>query len=122
MSKNLLTPTASLFNNIMANSQHPVPEVGMGATILFYTDRKAATVIEVSVSGKQIVVCEDKAVRIDNNGMSEVQEYRYEAGSTVYTEVFTLRRNGRWVVEGENLHTGRSLILGVRNHYHDYNF
>jgi hypothetical protein len=37
----------NLMNRIAETAKPPVPEVGMGATILMYSDRHAATVIEI---------------------------------------------------------------------------
>ncbi|HAM16020.1 MAG TPA: hypothetical protein DCP91_09235 [Eggerthellaceae bacterium] len=53
-------------------------EVGMGATEMMYSDRHAYTVQKI-VSDKRIIVTRDKAVRIDNNGASDIQEYEFES-------------------------------------------
>ncbi len=55
-----------------------LPTVGMGATIHVGSDSYPATVIQVTRNGKRLVIQEDIAIRIDNNGMSESQEYTYE--------------------------------------------
>ena len=52
--------TGSFINNMMQDSLHPVPEVGMGATQLMWTDRSAGTIIEVSKSGKKLVFQRDE--------------------------------------------------------------
>lgn len=43
----------SFFNQLMSNNAS-VPEVGKGATIMYYTDRSVAEVIEVSEDGKTV--------------------------------------------------------------------
>ena len=57
----------------------PEPVVGMGATILLWTDRHAATITEVFVLGKYtyVKVRQDTSKRIDKNGMSEDQDYEF---------------------------------------------
>lgn len=76
------------------------PEVGMGATIRGYTDRIAATVVQVEKNKAglvtKVVVQEDKAYRLDNNGMSEVQDYRYEPNPMGAQHVFTRRSDGKF--------------------------
>jgi hypothetical protein len=108
--------------NRMMNALAPnfQPEVGMGATVCSYTDRKAYTVVEVWHA--LVVVQEDRAIRTDTNGMSECQSYRYEANPEGVKLTFTLRRDGRWVLKGESLKGGAVLNLGDRNAYHDYSF
>ena len=53
-------------------------EVGMGATEMMYSDRRAYTVQKI-ISDKRIVVTRDKVTRIDRNGPSEDQKYEYES-------------------------------------------
>ncbi len=118
---NLTKPTNSLFSNIMANSQHPTPEVGMGATRLGWTDRHPYTIIEV-LGPKRIKVQSDNATRVDKNGMSECQEYLYEPDPTGGVEEVTLRKNGRWVTKGESQGQGTAFALGYRKKYHDFSF
>ena len=113
--------TGSFINNLMQDSQQPVPAVGMGATQLSWTDRKAATIIEVSKSGKKVMVQQDKATRKDTNGMSDSQSYVYRRNPNGYTEEYSLRKNGRWVRVGDDLN-GSSLLIGYREEYYDYSF
>lgn len=96
------------------------PEVGMGVTRLGYTDRSPFTVLKV-ISERMIVVQEDKAIRMDTNGMSECQEYRYERdpNGTIYT--LTKRKNGRWAIKGTN-GKGTGWQIGERLAYYDYSF
>ena len=107
-------------------SRQPFPEVGMGATIMMYTDRHAATGAVLDLSGMGDIKCigirRDKAIRIDGNGMSTEQRYRYEPNPSAPLEFYTLRRNGCWVKKGEKSHNGTAIVLGVREEYHDYSF
>lgn len=112
----------SFVNSVQGNSAQRTPEVGMGATILMWSDRQAATIIEVSKSGKSILVREDNAKRVDNNGMSDAQTYEYSANVNGRVTEFTLRRNGRWVRKGESQKGGQRVAIGYRDHHYDYSF
>lgn len=113
--------TNSLVNLITANA-NTVPEVGMGATILSWTDRHAATIVEVSKSGKSIVVQEDNAKRVDTNGMSDAQNYEHTPNTDAPRITYTLRKNGQWVRQGDPLKGGGRLRVGVRDHHFDFSF
>ena len=95
------------------------PEVGMGCTMGIGSDSYAGTIIEVSRTGHRVVVQCDKATRTDNNGMSGSQEYQYEPNPNGRTEVFTRRRNGRYLARGTTYHY---LALGYRRQYQDPSF
>ena len=71
--------TGSLVNALYALESVKVPNIGDGATILSWTDRHPATVIDVEEKGKYVYVTtqEDRARRVDNNGFSENQKYLY---------------------------------------------
>lgn len=113
----------SLTNNFMADSNgHVKPEVGMPATLLYWSDRKPATVTRVSPSGREVTVQRDRSKRIDDNGMSEGQVYEYERDPHAVSEVFTLRKNGRWVEKGRKMGQGLRLGLGYREEYYDFSF
>lgn len=110
------TETGSMVNHLMSGTiGAPEPTVGMGATILCWTDRHAATIVKVTSS--QIHVRRDRAIRVDNNGMSEVQQYTYEQDPTADVEVFRKTKRG-WRKTGG----GASLRIGDRAEYHDYSF
>lgn len=114
--------TGSLVNHLMGESTSPEPAVGLGATILYWSDRHPATVVEVSKSGKAITVQEDNAKRTDNNGLSESQEYEYSENPNGRKMVFSLRKNGAWVEKNSSMQNGVRLLLGSRNKYYDYSF
>jgi hypothetical protein len=108
------TETGSLINHVMSQSQASVePYVGMGATVLMWTDRKAGTVIKVTKT--QVHVQMDIATRTDSNGMSECQSYTYKPDPHGRVGVFRKTkkgwRSGAW-----------GLAIGIRRHYHDYSF
>lgn len=103
------------------DSVYPVPQVGMGATELLFSDRHPYTIIKVN-SPKKITLQQDRAVRIDQNGLSEIQEYRYEPDTQGPTRVATLRKNGRWITQGESIKNGAAFALGYREEYYDFSF
>ncbi len=107
----------NIMNRIAEDFKPAVPEVGMGATLMMYSDRHAYTITKIE--GNKLWAVQDKAIRTDDNGMSDSQSYRYEPG-TGEPEVFTLRKDGRWH-EGTTL-KGSVLQVGERDHYYDHGF
>ena len=123
---NIGTQTNSLVNHLLSGSKSPEPVVGMGCTLLHWTDRSPATVIEV---GKNyIVVQADNFVRTDKNGFSESQKYEFTANPNGATYTFKFWK-GRWqsahISESGRLvmsKDGSGISLGQRGAYHDFTF
>ncbi len=107
------TETGSLINHIESRFAQPTPEVGMGATILGWTDRYPATIVKVTPC--QVHVQEDFAVRTDSNGMSESQEYEYSPNPKAHVEIFRKTKRG-W------RSGSRCLSIGRREKYYDFSF
>ena len=107
------TETGSLINHVMSRQGPVEAVVGMGATVLMWTDRKAGTIIKVTPT--QIHVRLDKATRTDSNGMSDCQSYSYEADPAGSVYIF------RKTKKGYRCH-GQGLLIGSREQYHDYSF
>jgi len=95
--------------------------VGMGVTMNFHSESKAATLIRISHKGKRIVLQQDKATRVDHNGVSESQTYNYEADPDGSIYFATLRKDGRYRLVGFSK-TGKAITLGARREYYDYSF
>lgn len=112
----------SLINNQLSGSNQPEPVIGMGCTKCMWSDREAYTIIDVSENRKTIVVQRDSVKRIDSNGMSESQEYEYTQDPNGEIEVVTLRKNGRWITQGEPMKNGTGWLIGERCEYYDYSF
>lgn len=110
--------TMNLMSNLMAESTPPTPEEGMGATACYYTDRQAFTVTRVSDSGKSFWMSRDKAVRIDQHGMSDAQEYAYVTDPDGGNFAVTLRKNGKYKMMGSSV----TVLVGVRREYYDHSF
>jgi hypothetical protein len=130
------TQTNSLINHLHARGTRgqPTPEVGMGATILGWTDRYPATIIAVrdrKDGGWDIDVQEDNCKRTDKNGFSEMQNYDYSPNPNGYVSHYRfVPTTGRWVGMRLNAETGRwnvvrdgnGLRIGQREKYHDFSF
>lgn len=95
-------------------------KVGDGATKSVGSDRYPFTVVEV-VSPKKIKVQGDSFRRTDSNGLSESQTYEYTPNPDARIVVLTLRKNGRWIEQGESLN-GSRYYIGARNAYQDPSF
>jgi hypothetical protein len=93
-----------------------VPEVGVGCTIIYWSDKRAATVTEI-ISPCKIKVRHNKVKCIDYYAgdyeiLSELCEDKDE-------EIFTKRSNGMWVEEGQSCKDGVRLSLLWQTHYID---
>lgn len=94
------------------------PSIGMGATIQIGSDRVAATVVQVTHNAKRIVLQEDTATRIDQNGMSESQQYTYQTNTNGQLWYASKRKDGRWRISGGRM----PVSLGARSYYYDFSF
>lgn len=95
-------------------------KIGDGATICWYSDRTPVTIIEI---GKNYVkVQEDTATRIDNNGMSDTQEYKYEKDINGVVHTFKKTRKGLFTDNGRSDNYSKKLLFGFRKKYYDYTF
>lgn len=100
------------------------PEVGMGATRQLWSDRHAGTIISVSKSGKTLWWRQDVAIVSLGSEADGSAEYEYLPGPESDPGYkFTLRRNGRWVLEGCSMtNRGSGLGIGHRSEYRDPSF
>lgn len=114
--------TGSLMNHAMSSAAPIKPQIGMGVTVLGWTDRYAGTIIEIIRNG--FVVQQDKAIRTDSNGMSESQSYRYEPNPDgrirSFRQVMRGKAKGAWRESSGSGSTG--VLIGHRRAYHDYSF
>ena len=104
--------------HVWQNTEVEVEE-GMGATMNLWSDRRAMTVTKV-ITPKKIEVVENETKCIDYYAGD------YEVLPTLTGKaptIFTLRRNGTWVQEGQRKEFGSvTLTLGYRRHYIDPSF
>jgi hypothetical protein len=104
------------------------PVVGAPATVIMFSDRHAATVSKVLFTKdgrvKGVEVQQDRAERIDTNGMSESQDYRFERDPEGQTyDARRVERNGRiYWIKGTIKDRNYSIGLGARSEYYDFSF
>lgn len=91
---------AGSLQNLLMGNNSTVPVVCKGATLLCWTDRHAYEVMSVSKDGKRIVMQRYLPERIDSNGMSDSQEWKYEKLDGINKEY--VYRYGAW----RCVHTG----------------
>lgn len=124
------TQTGNLVNHVMSMQTIDADRVfvGDGATICRWSDRTACTVVEIDRNSGIIAVQEDTAKRVDNNGMSDLQEYEYERNKKGAVHYFKRYKTG-WehvVMNNEsrrwNKAKGMDLVVGARRQYYDYSF
>lgn len=97
------------------------PEIGMGVTEMCWSDRHPYEVIAIK-DDRHITVRALNAKRIDNNGMSECQEYEYTSNPENITVNLFLTKAGEWREKyGRSLGDTRYAI-GFAEKYHDYSF
>ena len=123
------TQTGSVMNHLYSRMTkgQPKPEVGMGATLLSWTDRHPATITNVEVTKNFIVLTiqEDdyklvKGSQMDGsaeytftpNTRGRVLHFRFQNGT--WREIMKNAKTGRW-----NLTRGYGLRIGERGKYYD---
>lgn len=99
-------------------------KVGDGATVSNGRDRNAATVIAVDRDGKQITVQHDTSTLVNEDGLGihGVQNYTHERNKAGMTSIYTLRKNGRYVLRGDNIRSCWCLGVNGRSTYQDPHF
>jgi hypothetical protein len=94
-----------------------VPCVGLPCTICYYSDKRAATVTQIS---------SEKKIEVTHNVVKTIDYYAgdYEVLPDLMprTDIFTKRRNGQWVMEGQSVRDGVVLMLHYQRHYIDPSF
>lgn len=117
---------ASLIGEYMGRKGECVePEVGMAATYFIGSDRYPMVVTAVINKRKICIAHMDKSdyenflVTDENNiqriAASRIDDYIAHANDTVYTK----RKNGRWVPEGESLWAPGGIEIGTADYYLD---
>lgn len=104
-----------------------VPVEGNGATVIYYSDRKACTVLWV----RKGVAClqRDKVTRLDNNGaMNWGQMYAYQTDEDGELFYFKQDKKGNWRHAIETapgryrMEKGVSVWWGIRGEFYDFEF
>lgn len=103
-------------NQIMDRIAPQKPEVGMGCTILHWSDRSPATIVRVSPSSKTFEFTYDEYRRTDDNGMSDWQTYEYTPRPD------GVRYTARLTKSGQFKYAGQTILVGEREKYFDPTF
>ena len=124
--------TVSMTNFAMSGTLgQPEPVVGMGATVLLYSDRHAGTIVKVETWRKGVLlhVQRDITKRTDKNGFSECQEYEYTQDPNGLIDLFWMGKDSKtWrevrVECGKRRlcpkGSGFGLHIGDRDEYYDF--
>ena len=99
-----------------------VPEVGMGACGGFGSDCYPYTIVSVSKDGKKIEVTSDDHKPAPGCDYFTNQVYTYTSNMNGQRTLYRLRKNGRWVKDGEPMRGGASITIGYRRYYQDPSF
>lgn len=94
-----------------------LPFVGQVCTIIYYSDKRAATVSRI-ISPSRIAVRHNKTRCIDYYGA----DYEILQELDDDEDIFTKRKNGAWVMEGHSYKDGVRLNLAYQHHYIDPSF
>lgn len=105
--------------NSLLSKSGVTPVVGMGATVLMLSDRNPATIVEVSKNLRKVTVQDDHHAVVSGSVMDGSAEYTFSPNPNASREVYTLRKNGRYVREGESMKNGTGLRIGERDRYYD---
>jgi len=122
--------TGSLINAIGRQTKDIVePKVGVGCTVLMWSDRHPATIVEVSPSKRSVWVVENRYRNVPGhcNAFTEDQKYIIdplppEKMDRKYAEEYTLRKIGKYVAKGSPYLGGSVLLIGVQEVYRDPHF
>lgn len=96
-----------------------VPEVGLPCTVVYYSDKRAATVSRI-ITPRKIAVKFNET--ICKNWYASDYEILPEIDESMGEDIFTKRRNGLWCMEGQNTKDGVLLMLHYQRHYIDPSF
>lgn len=115
-------------NNRLEENQMFVDEIKVGdyATIYYYSDSHAYEVIEVK-DQKHVTIRRLKAIRIDDNGMSDAQIYKYESDPNGHVMNLSFR-HGAWRhqvqawFETKPHWAKENISFGIASEYFDYSF
>ena len=112
----------SLQNRLQERSSSDIiPEVGMGATELCYSDRHAYEITKI-IDARHILVRRLDYKRTDTNGISEIQEYEFTSNSSFPEETLFKTHKGKWKQRIGSHGEGNVFLLGVKEEYRDPTF
>ena len=106
---------------MMTNKTPQTPEVGMGATLRVGSDCYPHTIVEI-LSTKAIEIQRDHSVMAPEGNYFGDQVWNITSDPDGVTEVYTLRRNGKWHLKGQPMTNYGGLRIGNRRRYEDPHF
>ena len=126
------TQTGSVINHLQSRATlgQPEPTIGMGATVLQWTDRSAATIRNVFTMGTKtaVQITYDRAKVVKGGEHDGSAEYEFETvdgplqtfafDGTTWVQYFMNADTGRW----KKVARGKGLRIGERDHYRDPSF
>ena len=100
------------------------PKVGMGATYVIGSDRYPYEIIEVSKSGKAIWIRSmSTKPNADHGGIYGRQSYDYFSNPNGKIIKATLRKNGKFIIEGNTIRSRcGQIVIGYADYYQDPHF
>jgi len=120
----------SIVNHVYSQSKS-FPEVGEGATMGSWSDRYAATVVEVFEKGVYTYagVQEDFSKIVSDGGIHGIQAYEYTPNPDAFIDFWRSKDGTKWERCVQNAETGRwvkrsygSIYFGRRDSYYDPHF
>lgn len=113
----------SINNRIDERVRGEEPQVGMGVTHYGWSDRDPYEIIEVK-DARHITVRSLGWKRIDDNGMSECQEYEFYSDPNGRVERLYKNNKGRWVkrVGRNGVDNYGGWRIGRAEKYYDFSF
>lgn len=112
----------SLQNRLAESAKQPKPEVGMGVTEFYWSDREPYEIVKV-IDDRHIIIRRLDAKRIDKNGFSECQEWEYTSNPENNTTKLFLTKKGVWRERYPSGHLGcNGFGIGYAEKYIDPTF
>lgn len=105
--------TNRLEENCYFNGTYNNINKGTHCTVYYYTDRHAYEVVDV-IDQSHLFIRQLKAIRTDNFGMSDAQNYRYESNPTAKAEEIKLTKKGWIRVSRYNLEGFKKCIENLK--------
>lgn len=107
----------SLQNTMLAEMKGtPEPVVGMPATMIFWSDRYPAHVVEVSASGKTVIIQEAKSTHVPGTH-GEAQQWVITPDPTGIQHACRKHKDGKW-----HRTSGGFVVFGQAERYWDPSF
>lgn len=127
------TQTGSVINHLHSRAVigQPEPEVGMGCTVLLWSDRTAATIVSVATFGSALIigVREDESRVAAGSEIDGSARYEYSQDPNGRHRNFRRKPDGMWLEVHKSLVSGRwikaagaGLRIGDRETYRDPSF